>query len=100
MLDVLVEKRGRHVSKEDLGSAIGMEASGGTFSAYLSDLRQAGLILVDRDGVRANKETLFLWRRRSMPLGMRGVGHHLELTRASTRRLNESLAEEKRRIPS
>jgi len=37
--------------------------------------------------------------RRSMPLGMRGVGHHLELTRASTRRLNESLAEEKRRIP-
>jgi len=60
MLDVLVEKRGRHVSKEDLGSAIGMEASGGTFSAYLSDLRQAGLILVDRDGVRANKETLFL----------------------------------------
>lgn len=60
MLDVLVEKRGRHVSKDDLGSAIGMEASGGTFSAYLSDLRQAGLILVDRDGVRANKETLFL----------------------------------------
>ena len=37
-----------------------MESSGGTFAAYLSDLKQAGLIVVDRDGVRANKETLFL----------------------------------------
>lgn len=35
-------------------------SSGGTFGAYLSDLKQAGLILVDRDGVRANAETLFL----------------------------------------
>lgn len=60
MLDVLVSHKGRNISREDLGAAVNMESSGGTFSAYLSDLRQAGLILVDRDGVRANRETLFL----------------------------------------
>jgi len=37
-----------------------MESTGGTFSAYLSDLKQAGLIVVDREGVRANEETMFL----------------------------------------
>ena len=60
MLDALVAKRGRNMSREELGSAVGMESGGGTFGAYLSDLRQAGLIEVDRDGVRANRETLFL----------------------------------------
>lgn len=60
MLDVLVNHKGRNISREDLGAAVNMESSGGTFSAYLSDLRQAGLILVDHDGVRANRETLFL----------------------------------------
>ena len=60
MLDVLVNHKGHPVAKDDLGRAVNMEASGGTFSAYLSDLKQAGLILVDRDGVRANRETLFL----------------------------------------
>lgn len=60
MLDVLVNHRGHVVSREDLGAAVSMEPTGGTFSAYLTDLKQAGLILVGRDGVRANKETLFL----------------------------------------
>lgn len=60
MLDVLVNHRGHPVAKDDLGSAVGMEPSGGTFAAYLSDLKQAGLIIVDRDGVRANAETLLL----------------------------------------
>lgn len=60
MLNVLVAKRGRTVSKEELGAAIEMEHTGGTFSAYISDLKQAGLIEVDREGIRANKETLFL----------------------------------------
>lgn len=60
MLDYLVAKRGRTVSREDLGSGIGMEPSGGTFSAYLSDLKQAGLILVSREGIAANRETLML----------------------------------------
>lgn len=60
MLDALVAKRGHSMSREELGEAIGMESGGGTFGAYLSDLKQAGLIEVDRDGVRANRETLFL----------------------------------------
>lgn len=60
MLDVLVNHKGRPVSRESLGEMVEMESSGGTFSAYLSDLKQAGLILVDRDGVRANAETLML----------------------------------------
>ena len=53
-------KRGRAMAREDLGAAVQMEHTGGTFSAYLSDLKQAGLIVVDRDGVRANEETLML----------------------------------------
>jgi DNA-binding response OmpR family regulator len=60
MLSVLVRHKGRIVSREELGQAINMESSGGTFSAYLSDLKQAGLIVVDRNGVRANEETLLL----------------------------------------
>jgi hypothetical protein len=60
MLDVLVRHRGRAMDRVELGEAVGMESNGGTFGAYLSDLKQAGLILVDRDGVRANRETLFL----------------------------------------
>jgi hypothetical protein len=60
MLDCLVERRGRTVSRIDLGAAVSLKSSSGTFSAYLSDLKQAGLIEVDKIGVRANKETLFL----------------------------------------
>ena len=60
MLDALVAKHGRAMSREELGAAVGMESAGGTFGAYLSDLRQAGLILTDSSGIRANKETLFL----------------------------------------
>ncbi len=60
MLDVLVSHRGRTVNRDDLCTAVNMEVSGGTFGAYLSDLKQAGLIVVDSSGVRANRETLFL----------------------------------------
>ena len=60
MLDVLVNHRGASIDRESLGRAVGMEPSGGTFAAYLSDLKQAGLIVVARDGVSANRETLML----------------------------------------
>lgn len=60
MLDKLVAKRGRTITREELGQEVEMESTGGTFSAYLSDLKQAGLIEVDREGIRANRETLFL----------------------------------------
>ena len=60
MLDVLIARRGRAMERAELGEAVGMEATGGTFGAYLTDLKQAGLIVVDRGTVAANRETLFL----------------------------------------
>jgi len=60
MLDVLVEHRGRPMSRDALGIAVDMEPGSGTFGSYLSDLRQTGLIVTDGQGVRANAETLFL----------------------------------------
>ena len=60
MLDVLVEHRGRPMSREALGAAVEMEPGSGTFSSYLSDLRQAGLIITGAQGVQANAETLLL----------------------------------------
>lgn len=60
MLDVLVARRGRAMDRAELGEAVGMEARGGTFGAYLTDLKQAGLIVVDRGMVAANRETLLL----------------------------------------
>jgi uncharacterized protein len=60
MLDILVESRGENISKEELGERAQL-AKSGTFSAYLSDLKTARLVIVNRDGtVAANKETLFL----------------------------------------
>jgi hypothetical protein len=60
MLDALVRHKGRMIPRATLGQEVGMEASGGTFGAYLSDLKQAGLIVVDSTGIGANRETLFL----------------------------------------
>ena len=60
MLDALVQKGGEPISKEELGELAQLQKSG-TFSAYLSDLKTARLVSVNRDGtVAANKETLFL----------------------------------------
>jgi hypothetical protein len=60
MLEILVRHAGATLSRDELGAAVGLEPSAGTFAAYLSDLKQAGLIVVDRDGVRAHKENLLL----------------------------------------
>ena len=60
MLAVLVESGGHALLKEELGKRANLQKSG-TFSAYLSDLKTAQLVVVSRDGtVSANKETLFL----------------------------------------
>lgn len=60
MLRVLVDSGGEPVTKEELGERASLSKSG-TFSAYLSDLKTARLVTVNRDGtVAANKETLFL----------------------------------------
>lgn len=59
MLDALVAAGGRAMGREELATAAGLTNSG-TFSAYLSDLRTARLAVVERDGVAADRESLFL----------------------------------------
>lgn len=59
MLDALVTAGGRPMGREELAEAAGLTNSG-TFSAYLSDLRTARLAVVGRDGVAADRESLFL----------------------------------------
>ena len=60
MLAVLVEAGGEPMTKEELGERAALQKSG-TFSAYLSDLKTARLVVVHRDGiVAADKESLFL----------------------------------------
>jgi hypothetical protein len=43
-----------------VGAVVSLPAQSTTTAVTMDDRRRAGLILVDRDGVRANKETLFL----------------------------------------
>jgi hypothetical protein len=60
MLAVLVEAGGEPISKETLGERSQLMKSG-TFSTYLSDLKNARLVILNPDGtVAANRETLFL----------------------------------------
>lgn len=59
MLKVLVEAGGELIQKEELGERANLKKSG-TFSAYLSDLKTARLVTITRDGIAADKDTLFL----------------------------------------
>jgi hypothetical protein len=60
MLEELIRHKGSQITREQLGHAVEMEPRGGTFSAYLSDLKTADLILVAGSNLSANAETLFL----------------------------------------
>lgn len=59
MLDVLVQAYPEALTRTELASRVGIEARGGTFSAYLSVLRRNGLAVVEGDRVRAG-DALFL----------------------------------------
>lgn len=59
MLDVLVANYPRALTREELGAAIDMTFSGGTFGTYLGVLKRNALVEVDGTMVRAS-ETLFL----------------------------------------
>jgi len=59
MLRVIAEKYPEPISKEDLGDMTDFTVTGGTFNTYLSELRRNGLIIVNRDEIRATPE-LFL----------------------------------------
>ena len=60
MFDVLISRYPESISKEELGKETGYEASGGTFSTYLSTLRKNQLATVEKktDMVKA-ADTLF-----------------------------------------
>lgn len=53
MLDVLVDAHPSGLTRDELGAAVEIEPSGGTFSTYLGMLRRNGLADVDGDTVTA-----------------------------------------------
>ena len=60
MFDELLEAYPSGYSRSDLAERAGIEASGGTFSSYLSDLRRNGLIHEEPDGVVRVDDSLYL----------------------------------------
>lgn len=59
MFDFLIESYPNIVSKEQLGEAVGMISSSGSFGTYLSILRSNGIAETTRDGVKAS-DTIFI----------------------------------------
>ena len=60
MLHYLIAAGGDPVAREELGNAVGITYTSGTFGTYLSALTSIQLAISDKSGIRANKETLFL----------------------------------------
>lgn len=61
MLDRLIERGGEAMSFEELAAEANVDAAGGSFSSYLSNLRTAGLAEdAGKRMVRAHRENLFL----------------------------------------
>jgi protein-arginine kinase activator protein McsA len=58
MLDVLVERYPKDISKQELGELTGYTHTGGTFGTYLSTLRRNCLAITDDETVKAS-EALF-----------------------------------------
>lgn len=56
MLTALIDVYPRELSRPDLGSRVGMTATGGTFGTYLGTLKRNGLIEVKADRVRASAD--------------------------------------------
>ncbi|MFA6035337.1 MAG: ATP-binding protein [Candidatus Micrarchaeia archaeon] len=56
MLREIAERYPKSITKEELGEALNMQMTGGTFNTYLSELRRAGLIELNDDGIVATKE--------------------------------------------
>ena len=56
MLKVLAQRSPIRLSRRQLGTLAGYTAGGGTFSNYFSQLRRAGVIAEDRQGVFATEE--------------------------------------------
>jgi hypothetical protein len=58
MLETIVAAGGRGMARRDIAEAVGMTATGGTFSTYLSDLRRNGL-MTDQGGICRANDILF-----------------------------------------
>lgn len=58
MLEEVVRAGHRGITREALSAAVGMEAAGGTFKTYISDMRRNGLV-TERDGVLVANDILF-----------------------------------------
>jgi len=56
ILRLVYEKHPEAVSKEDIGYETGFESSGGTFQAYMSELRRNGLIKIEGGQVSISPE--------------------------------------------
>lgn len=59
MLEVLIECGGSFITDTELQERAGL-AKSGTFGAYKTDLRTAGLVITENGMIAANKEVLFL----------------------------------------
>ena len=59
MLDVITECYPNEISKEDIAAKTGIDSVGSTFSTYINELKNNGLVVIEGKMVRASKE-LFL----------------------------------------
>jgi hypothetical protein len=56
ILQYLYEQFPNTVTKEEIGSAVGFEPSGGTFNTYISELRRNRLIIIDNSNIKISEE--------------------------------------------
>ena len=60
MLDALIKVKGSTLNRSALADYAKVSEAGGSFTSYISELRTAGLVITDKNGVRANREALLI----------------------------------------
>lgn len=56
MFDIIMDIYPNSITKEELGEKCGFLPSGGTFSSYLSNMRTNGMIVTDKNNIRASDD--------------------------------------------
>lgn len=56
MFDIIMDIYPNSITKEELGEKCGFLPSGGTFSSYLSNMRTNGMIVTDKNNIRASED--------------------------------------------
>jgi Fic family protein len=59
LLNVLLARRGKEMTRKELGELTGYEASGGTFTRYISHLSSLGFVCYPSKGTVAANAILF-----------------------------------------